>query len=118
MAWMRKLRQMARLYQVEKDLVILIPSFLEERAYAVYEQLPDTVQVDPKLLEQSLYDAFSVRRYGAFEKLRTRKMKDDETVDIFLADIKRLAELSLCSSETLIQNCFFLWVARPCATVA
>ena len=113
-AWMRRLKQMARLYKVEKDMLVLIPSFLEERAYAVYEQLPESVKEKVEDLEQSLYEAFSVRRYGAFEKLRRRELRGDESVDVFLADIRRLAALAFRKHDTKF---FFLRFTISCATV-
>ena len=72
----------------------LLPMFLEGPAFAVYKQLSVGQQGDYDRLRECLIGAFSENCFAAYSNLQSRKLQVRESVDVYLADLKRL--MSLC----------------------
>jgi len=90
--WVEKLELVAKLQNVN-DLHTFLPLFLSGGAFLVYQGLSDEVKEDFKKLKQALLSSFSADASTAYEELRNRHLRNNESVDIYLADIKRLARL-------------------------
>lgn len=90
--WLRKLKLVAKLQKV-KDLVAFLPLFLSGGAFAVYEGLDEAIRNSEEELEKALTAAFSPNKYDAYEQFVNRRLRPNESVDVFVADIKRLAAL-------------------------
>ena len=91
-----------------EDVSQIIPLFLEGSAYAVYSQLDKATQENAGDLETALLNAFSMNAFQAYEELRKRVWSDNEPVDVFLADLKRLARLANISDVNVIQCAFIV----------
>lgn len=90
--WIKKLELVAQLQKV-KDLASFLPLFLAGGAFAVYDGLDDGTKADYAKLKQALREAFSVHPLLAYEQFVARRLLPGESVDVFLADLKRLGSL-------------------------
>lgn len=71
----------------------IVPLRLTGGAFCVYQQLSkDDKQIYAKVKE-ALISAFASDRFCAYEQFIGRKLRDGEAVDVYLADLRRLATL-------------------------
>ena len=78
------LRGIARLEHV-------IPLRLAGGAFAVYQQLPEAEKKDARKLKSALTKAFGMDQFSAYELFVSRRLKPGESVDVFLADLRKLS---------------------------
>ena len=90
--WVDKLEMVARLQGV-KDLQSFMPLFLSGGAFAVYKGLSEDVKADYVKVKSAMLQAFSLDQIGAYEEFARRRLQDGESVDIYVADLARLAQL-------------------------
>jgi len=90
--WLKKLQLVAKLQNVT-DLVSFLPLFMSGGAFAVYEGLDDKVKTDFVKLNSALRKAFSENRFDAYDQFVNRRLEVGESVDVYVADLKRLAAL-------------------------
>ena len=69
----------------------VIPLRLTGGAFAVYQQLPDADKRDSEKITNALRTAFAVDSFTAYEQFVGRRLLPGETVDVFLAELRRLA---------------------------
>lgn len=101
--WIRKFELVAKLQQLT-DLEVMLPLFLNHGAFAVYENAPEEVQKDYKSLKKVLTTAFSLSPYAAYVEASTRKLQVGETVDVYVADLRRLGNLFMeCVDENWLK---------------
>lgn len=103
--WLKKVKLVAKLKKVE-HLEAFIPLYLDGPAFEVYDQLEDKVKDDGKLIEQALLEAFGMNKFSAYDSFRERNWRPGETVDVFLADLRRLAKLAAIETDDLICSAF------------
>ena len=60
-------------------------------AFAVYQQLPDADKQNVGKITKALRTAFAVDSFTAYVQFVTRRLQPGETVDVFLAELRRLA---------------------------
>ena len=68
-----------------------LESVLTGGTFAVYQQLPDADKQDIGKITKALRTAFVVDSFTAYEQFVGRRLQHGETVDVFLADMRRLA---------------------------
>ena len=68
-----------------------IPLRLTGGAFAVYQQLPDADRRDSGKITKAMRTAFAVDSFTAYEQFVGRRLQPGETVDVFLAELRRLA---------------------------
>lgn len=90
--WLEKLELICRIRGIH-GLHNVLPLRLTGGAFAVYMQLPATDKVSYTKLKESLISAFSTDKFLAYEQFITRKIRIDESADVYLADLRRLATL-------------------------
>jgi hypothetical protein len=90
--WIRKVELVAKLQKI-KELETFVPLFLSGGAFAVYENLADDVKDDYVKLKNALLRAFSSNQLCAFEEFTARRLQLNETVDVYVADLRRLVGL-------------------------
>ena len=112
--WCEKLELVAGLQKIS-DLQSFLPLFLEGPAFAVYKQLGSTVQGDYEQLKEALLLAFGQNSFSAYEQLKGRILQDNETVDVYIADLKRLATLMGQGNAEPLLRCAFI-SGLPAAT--
>ena len=105
--WLEKLELVARLQKVD-DLTSFLPLFLHGPAFAVYKQLKEEEKDDYTKLKAALLRAFGVDCYTAYEQLQRRVLQENETVDVYLADIQRLVTLMGQGSAEPLLKCAFM----------
>ena len=103
--WLKKLKLVARIKKI-KDVAALIPLHLEGAAFAVYDQLSDEQKDCADDVEKSLLSAFGQNKFAAYDAFRQRSWRPGEAVDVFLADLRRLAGLEEIEEEELIRCAF------------
>ena len=69
----------------------VIPLRLTGGAFAVYQQLPDADKRGSGKITKALRTAFAVDSFTAYEQFVGRRLQPGETVDVFLAELRRLA---------------------------
>lgn len=90
--WLKKLELVCKLQKV-KELQTVLPLFLSEGAFAVYDGLTDAVKSDYTALTEALTQAFSANCFQAYEEFISRRLVPGESVDVYASDLKRLAKL-------------------------
>ena len=69
----------------------IIPLRLGGNAFAVYQQLPPTNKLNVAAIKRALIGAFGVDKFVAYELFTSRKLKIGESVDVYLAELRKLA---------------------------
>ncbi|XP_067930525.1 uncharacterized protein [Watersipora subatra] len=87
-----KLELVAELQNIT-ELKYLVPLFLSGPAFAIYKQLSADTKKEYALIKQELLTAFGVNNFCAYGQLQRRIYKKGETVDVYLADLRRLVAL-------------------------
>jgi len=90
--WVAKLELVASLQGI-KEKEKFLPLFLSDGAFQVFQGLEKEDQEDYAKLKSALMRAFSIDSSAAYEGFRTRSLRFGETVDVYLADLSRLAKL-------------------------
>ena len=90
--WITKLELVASLQKVH-DLAKFIPLFLTGGAFSVYIGLDEEVRSNYQAVKSTLIGIFSDDKFTVYETLILRKLKVSESVDVYLADIKRMVQL-------------------------
>ena len=106
--WIQKLELVAKLQKVD-ELHVVLPLFLSGGAFAVYQGLSDEIEEDYKEVKNALTTAFSTSPLTAYEEFINRRLKENESVDVYLAELTRLSKLiSSHVSEEWIRCAFIL----------
>lgn len=103
--WMRKVKLVAKIKKI-KELADFIPLYLDGQAFCVYDEMSDGDKEDGTKIEAALRAAFEVDRYTAFERLQKRRWVPGEPADVFLANLRRLANLANVTDEEVIRGAF------------
>jgi len=90
--WVAKFELVARLQKLE-NLEAVMPMFLSGGAFVVYEGLAESAKRKYSELKHALEKAFCLDRVAAFSELCRRRLADNESVDVFIADVKRLVRV-------------------------
>jgi hypothetical protein len=105
--WLQKFELVARIQKIS-DLEDYIPLFLSGGAFAVYQGLSDADKGSYASVKRSLTAAFTVGPFKAYEELMIRRLLVGESVDVFLADITRLATLVAGAPDENWLKCAFV----------
>jgi len=104
--WVQKLELVATLQKVG-NLAAFLPLFLTGGAFAVYQGLSNDAKSSYESVKAALTSAFSLNRFSAYEQFVTRRLRQGESVDVYLAELTKLATLIEESpSERLLQCAF------------
>jgi len=109
--WVEKFELVAKLQNV-KDWSVFLPLFLSEGAFSVYKEISDEDKKCYTTVKQCLLRAFSRDQFSAYADLSQRKCRIGESVDVYLADVKRLVYLANGNETIGVEN----WI--KCAFVA
>ena len=90
--WIEKFELICKLRNVS-DVASIIPLRLSGGAFAVYLQLDETDRKKTEKIKEALLAAFAVDLYVAYEQLIGWKLQTDESPDVFLTELRRLASL-------------------------
>ena len=88
--WMEKAELVCNL-RGKAQLESAIPLRLTGGAFAVYHQLPDADKRDSGKITKALRTAFAVDSFTAYEQFVGRRLQPGETVNVCLAELRRLA---------------------------
>ena len=113
--WLRKMKLIAKLKNIA-DLHNFVPLYLNGAAFAIYDHLSDADKKDAEKIENALLLAFAQDAFGAYDSFRKRSLLPGEQVDVFLADLWRLARLAKVASEDLVRFAFICGL--PCEVSA
>ena len=102
--WLNKFQLIVKLRSINNEATIL-PMFLEGSALSVYLELSDTVKADAASLKNALRDAFSVNPFRAYEEF-SRRVWQDEPVDVFMSELRRLARTADITSDRVLLRAF------------
>ena len=83
------------------DLTRVLPAFLRGDAFKVYKNLPEEDKRSVRAIADALTAAFGVDEHVAFCTLVSRKWKDGESVDVYAAELKRLASVAKSDVRTV-----------------
>lgn len=88
--WLDKAELVCELRGISKPETV-IPLRLTGGAFAVYQQLTSADKKDFEKIKRALYTAFAADSFLAYEQFVARKLQPGETVDVFLAELRKLA---------------------------
>ena len=90
--WLEKLEIVCELLGVT-DLHRIVPLRLTEGAFAVFQQLTPEQKQNYAEIKKALTSAFAFDKFQAYEQFVERKLQSGEAVDVYLAELRRLAGL-------------------------
>jgi len=90
--WVEKAELVCQLSGV-KRIECVVPMRLTGGAYAVYQQLSDEKRANFACIKEALYTAFALNSVTAYKQFAARRLRPGETVDVFLAELRKLAVL-------------------------
>ncbi|KAG0719538.1 hypothetical protein GWK47_050258 [Chionoecetes opilio] len=90
--WLEKLELVCRLRGIT-ELHTVVPLRLTAGAFSVYQQLNSADKNDFSKIKAALISAFAADKFVAYEQFVTRRLQDGESVDVYLAELRRLAAL-------------------------
>ena len=102
--WLEKLEMVAKLRGIS-DLQNVLPLFLEGSAYAVFSEMDEMKKKDLAAIKEALTDAFALNAFQAYERFISRKW-NNEPVDVYLSDLRRLARLAKVENDSLLRKAF------------
>ena len=88
--WLDKVELVCSLRGVTK-LETVIPLRLSGGAFKVYKQIPSADRSDVTKIKNALIAAFGNDSFSAYDSFISRKLQSDESVDVYLADLRTLA---------------------------
>ena len=88
--WVEKAELVCRLNGV-KHIECVVPMSLSGVAYAEYQQLSEEKRADFACIKDVLYTAFSLSPVTAYKQFVARRLRLGETVDVYLAELRKLA---------------------------
>lgn len=88
--WLEKIELICHLRGVSR-LENIIPLRLSGSAFAVYQQLSSGDKSSVSAIKTALIGAFGIDKFSAYELFVSRKLKAGESVDVFLAELRKLA---------------------------
>ena len=91
-AWLKKVRLVARLQNVD-DVASFLPLYLEGDALALYMEMEEASQRDIEQIEARLKEAFTDNAFAAYRKLTLVRWAG-ERVDVFASKIRQLIGLA------------------------
>ena len=77
----------------EADLALVLPARLTGGAFAVWLQMPEEKRRSVDEVRDALYSAFAMDQLAAYDAYISRRLQPDESADVYLADLRRLATL-------------------------
>ena len=91
--WLDKVDMVCELQTPPADQLVVIPLRLRGGASAVYRQLTTDDRKDLDKVKSALKRAFAANKFAAFEAFIERKLREGESVDVFLAHLQQLSSL-------------------------
>ena len=88
------------------DIATIVPLFLDGPAFAVYDQMEQADKKDGDKIQRCLLEAFSLNAFQAYDNFRRRSWMDNEPVDVFLSELRKLARLAGVESDDLLRCAF------------
>jgi len=104
--WLDKAELVCELRGISRPETV-IPLRLTGGAFAVYQQLTSADKKDFDKIKRALYTAFAADSFLAYEQFIARKLQPGETVDVFLAELRKLAT-SLGGLSDKVLSCAFV----------
>ena len=89
--WWERARLLCELRGV--PLMTVVPLRLSGGAFAVWSQMPAAARGSLAEVEKTLYAAFAMDGFAAYDAFCCRRLRDGESPDVFLSDLRRLAVL-------------------------
>lgn len=89
--WFTRTEMLCELNSV--PIMSVLPLRLTGGAFAVWAQLPMDKRTSLEQVRTTLFAAFAMDQYAAYETFSQRQLKVGESVDVYLADLRRLARL-------------------------
>ena len=93
--WLEKLKAMCALNGVEDeaDVVYIMAVRLAGGAYTLYQQMPEDKRKRRREIESVLLAAYEVNAFVAFDQFKEKQLEVGESVDEYLATLRKLAKL-------------------------
>ncbi len=113
--WLKKVKLVVQLKKVG-DLATFIPLYLEGPAFEVYDQMAENDKEDADKIEETLLNAFGQNSFDAYDSFRQRSWIVGEAVDVFLADLRRLARLAKVEDDILLLRAFVVGLPSDVAS--
>ena len=77
-------------WTTDDDVMKRLPLFLDGDAFLVYSKLSDTDKKDKKKVKTTMEKSLGVDKSAAYSQFMSRRLKADESIDAWVADLRRL----------------------------
>ena len=78
----------------DDEIMKRLPLFLDGDAFLIYSKMSDTDKKDVDKVKTTMMKSFGVSKSIAYSQFTSRRLRVDESVDAFVADLRRLLTLS------------------------
>ena len=102
--WFEKAEWVCKLFRI-KEPSMMISLRLTKGTYAVYQQLGDDADLEE--IKHALYMAFGTDLFITWKQFVRRWLEPSETVDVYLADLRRLAVSFVGATDHILESTFF-----------
>ena len=72
----------------------------------MFDQMPEDEKQDAREIEGTLLETFALGPFEAYNLFRQRSWTPGEAVDVYLADLRRLARLAKVENDSLLKCAF------------
>ena len=93
-----------------RNIECVVPMRLSGGAYAVYQQLSEETRADFACIKDVSYTAFALNPVTAYKQFTARRLRPGETVDVFLAELRKLATQFGGMTELGFVCAFIAWL--------
>ena len=104
--WIDKAELICQLSGI-KCIECVVPMHLSGGVYAVYQQLSEDKRRNFACIKSALYTAFALDSVSAWKEFMARKLRPEETVDVYLDELRRVSVLFGGMSENGL-TCAFI----------
>jgi hypothetical protein len=105
--WIKKVELVSKLQKLD-EIEKFLPLFLSGGAFAVYQSFDEDVKNDYERLKSALLKAFSINPFKAYNEFKSRTLNCGESVDVYLSDLQRLANLICKNVPDDLIKCAFI----------
>lgn len=88
------------------EVMAVVPLRLAGGAFTVWSQLQPEERQNAQKTKSALYAAFGKDKYAAWSEFRNRRLRLNESPDVFLAELRKLAESVGNVSEDVLECAF------------
>ena len=113
--WWERARLLCELRRV--PLMSVVPLRLAGGAFVVWSQMPATSRGSLEEVQKTLFAAFAMDDFAAYDAFCCRRLRDGESPDVFMSDLRHLAVLFGGVPDRALLCAFVSWLPESARQV-